>query len=276
MKQLVTIVVPIYKDTMSNPERISFEQCCKVLGGYTISLLTPTDLDVTAYRDLAAAYPSVRIERVCFDKSHFENIQAYNRLMLSKAFYEAFRAYEYMLIYQLDAYVFRNELTHWCTQGYDYIGAPWFRKIWNFQSSSRLWVAGNGGFSLRRIEACLQVLNHKGKFKPRSTWFNFHNSIWLKLKKLPFSALKRLPFGNTVDFYVSVNQKTEDMFWAMDTQESYASFKVASVQEAIPFAFECHPSYLYKINHEKLPFGCHAWNKYETDFWKQFIHTEQQ
>ena len=30
-----------------------------------------------------------------------------------------------MLIYQLDAYVFKDELLNWANKGYDYIGAPW-------------------------------------------------------------------------------------------------------------------------------------------------------
>ncbi len=30
-----------------------------------------------------------------------------------------------MLIYQLDAYVFKGEWLFWANQEYDYIGAPW-------------------------------------------------------------------------------------------------------------------------------------------------------
>lgn len=275
MERMVTIVVPVYKDTMTKMECISFARCCEVLGAYPVSLVTPAGLDISAYEDVAARYPSVRLEQVEFDASCFENVRAYNRLMLSKPFYESFRASEYMLVYQLDAYVFRDELAYWCSKGYDYIGAPWFRKIWNFQSSTRLWAAGNGGFSLRKTEACLGILNYKGKFKPLRTWFHFHNSVLLKLKKLPLRALKNLPCRNTVDFYLAVNQQTEDMFWAMDTAESYAGFRVAPVEEAIRFAFECRPSFLYELNGERLPFGCHAWNRYETDFWKRFIDSKQ-
>ena len=32
-----------------------------------------------------------------------------------------------MLIYQLDAFVFQDDLAYWCQQNYDYIGAPWLR-----------------------------------------------------------------------------------------------------------------------------------------------------
>ena len=41
---------------------------------------------------------------------------------------------------------------------------------------------------------------------------------------------------------------------------------------ALNFAFEKYPSDLYKMNNEKLPFGCHAFMKYEYDsFWSNFI-----
>jgi hypothetical protein len=39
--------------------------------------------------------------------------------MKSKQFYERFVAYDYMLIYQLDAYVFKDELDDWSAKGYD-------------------------------------------------------------------------------------------------------------------------------------------------------------
>jgi len=44
--------------------------------------------------------------------------------MMSPAFYDAFKAFDYILIYQLDAFVFRDELEYFCSLGYDYIGAP--------------------------------------------------------------------------------------------------------------------------------------------------------
>lgn len=45
--------------------------------------------------------------------------------MLSAEFYERFLAWDYILLCQTDAFVFRDELADWCARGYDYIGAPW-------------------------------------------------------------------------------------------------------------------------------------------------------
>ena len=60
-----------------------------------------------------------------FDQSYFSTPAGYNRLLLTTQFYEKFLDYDYILIYHLDALLFRDELTMWCGQGYDYIGAPW-------------------------------------------------------------------------------------------------------------------------------------------------------
>ncbi len=43
--------------------------------------------------------------------------------MMDNTFYKQFLNYEYILIYQLDAFVFKDELNY-CSQGIDYVGAP--------------------------------------------------------------------------------------------------------------------------------------------------------
>ena len=48
-------------------------------------------------------------------------------LMLSPFFYESFLDFKYVLIHQLDVFIFKDELNYWCNQNYDYIGAPWFK-----------------------------------------------------------------------------------------------------------------------------------------------------
>ncbi len=68
--------------------------------------------------------------------------------MLSPTFYDAFQAYRYVLIYQLDALVFSDRLTEWCEMDWDYVGAPWLK------CADSPWVGasrvGNGGFSQPR------------------------------------------------------------------------------------------------------------------------------
>jgi hypothetical protein len=37
------------------------------------------------------------------------------------------------------------------------------------------------------------------------------------------------------------------------------------------FSFEVAPRYCFKMNRERLPFGCHAWSKYDQEFWEPFL-----
>ena len=77
---------------------------------------------------------------LAFNDTYFESIYGYNQLMLNVEFYEAFSK-KYILIYQTDAFIFKDDLNYWCEKDYDYIGAPWIRskeklplikKIWDY------------------------------------------------------------------------------------------------------------------------------------------------
>ena len=72
-----------------------------------------------------------------------QSIATYNALCTNNQLYNLFSDYEYMLIYQLDAFIFKDELYYWCDKGYDYIGGV--EAIENFKKDL------NGGFSLRKI-----------------------------------------------------------------------------------------------------------------------------
>ena len=84
--------------------------------------------------------------------------------MLNPNFYQRFRRFEYILIYQLDAFVFSDRLEEFCRLGYDYIGAPWPLGDGNKHNEelvvegNHFLTVGNGGFSLRRVQACIDAL----------------------------------------------------------------------------------------------------------------------
>ena len=63
----------------------------------------------------------------------------------------------------------------------------------------------------------------------------------------------------------------EDFYWTKKVAVVFNDFKVAPVEDAAKFSFEVNPSLLYKMNNNQLPFGCHGWEKYEPEFWKQYI-----
>ena len=59
------------------------------------------------------------------------------------------------------------------------------------------------------------------------------------------------------------NNINEDGIFSLRAQHSWIFCQLPPFDVALKFAFEVNPSYLYDINNEKLPFGCHAFEKYE-------------
>ena len=175
-KKDIVVVIPIYKATLTKYEEMSLNQCVKVLADYPLVVVKPVSLDINA---LLLRYSLLKVEN--FSNSCFADLRAYNKLVLEEDFYQRFANYQYMLIFQLDAYVFRDELLEWARQGYDYIGAPWLpeqmegkmgkskcillkRFFYRLIGSPKLrrwkyftYEVGNGGFSLRNISKMIAI-----------------------------------------------------------------------------------------------------------------------
>lgn len=264
------VVIPVYKQQLSKWEEISFRQCCRVLSRHAICLVTFKELDCSAYDKLASDY-NVNLLREYFDAHYFSGIPGYNALMMSKDFYRRFANYDYILIYQLDAYVFRDELDVWCAKGYDYIGAPWFFDCQSYESGAELWKVGNGGFSIRKIDTHIRILTRKlpvfglQELMRRTKSFPFAKRMGSIISHL-------LGWHNTMDYFVRTYDDFEDFFWCEKIPSLGLNYKIPSAKDAMPFSFELSPAYLYALNGNELPFGCHAWHKYEYEtFWKQYI-----
>lgn len=232
------IVVPIYKSEFNWDEFNSIKQLFKILptSKYDIVAICPQSLDLTYYKEnfdfLSYFY---------FWDSYFTNYpNGYNSLLLNAGFYAQFDNYEYMLVYQPDCWVFRDELEYWVNQGYDYIGAPFLYRMPDLFISKTF--IGNGGLSLRKIPAFLYICNH---FK----------SICDHIGNLDDTE-----FGEDHIFLklldIGVNTR----------------FNLPTLVEAAKFSFETNPHILYQITENHLPFGCHAYRKVEyNEFWDNFI-----
>jgi hypothetical protein len=48
--------------------------------------------------------------------------------------------------------------------------------------------------------------------------------------------------------------------------------KLPNWKEGLSFAFEKNPQISYSLLEDSLPFGCHAWEKYNPSFWQKFIY----
>lgn len=258
----IVVVIPVYLSTLSATDSIALTQCLKVLSDYDIVIVKPQNLSLV---EITSQYELPQI--INFPDECFSSLRAYNKLVLSEAFYRCFENYSYMLIHQLDAYVFKDELLFWANKGYDYIGAPWIpwrgkkylsvrkrfslfirRNYWKifdrdklYQEKFHFYLVGNGGLSLRRIDKMIQVTSY------------FKEMIDCKLADdKPF-----LP---------------EDLFLNVALTKRKYRLKRPSYRIAMKFSMELNPDWAYKKNKNQLPFGCHNWmHEKMYPFWSQFI-----
>lgn len=203
-----------------------------------------------------------------FDKSFFANRNSYNKLLLGKEFYESFSKYKYILIYQLDALVLSNQLIDWCNRGFDYIAAPWFdTRIGHLTNRKGSPVSGgNGGFSLRNVQKSLKVLDLVEKSANRSTENRLLQKMWLALAIVTGQA-----HGKWLNAPADNYPFNEDGFWSLEAPKYLSDYKVAPFKEALSFSFEKYPRKSFELNNHRLPFGTHAWEKYDRAFWSQIL-----
>lgn len=252
------IVIPVYTTQLTVSEHAALRQCFDILSSYPKCFVKPESLDITS---LVRDYPANHI--VPFPDTYFKGIAGYNRLMMSPEFYETFAQWEYILIYQTDAWVFSDRLSEWCSKGYDYIGAPWIPKpkyrklyyrIFNFlkrvfcyisssSDYSRIYYrVGNGGLSLRRTQLFAQIAREM------------------------VSEINCYLSHPGTDFY------NEDIFWSLEVNRKKERLKIPGWKEALRFSFDKNPSECYALNDRKLPFGCHGWSKKKMlPFWQTFF-----
>lgn len=265
--KLVAVVVPLSRNhVFTEAEGISLHHLLHHLGRYDKFFLAPHGSDVS----------HEHVQNKYFHQKYFGSAEAHSKLLLSRTFYEAFIDYEYILIYHLDALVFSDSLEEWCQKGYDYVAAPWIKHkdapyagMPEFEGK-----IGNGGFSLRRIRSFLQVINSKRYYvDPDDYWRRFcaNKSAFSRIVNLPRKHLVRAPFINNARTEIARRIKVEDMFWANRGPHYYEPFSLAPIDVALKFAFECVPRHCYALNNRELPFGCHAWERYDREFWEPFL-----
>ena len=257
---LAVVIIPLYKTVLSHYEEIAIFQCLKILSKYKIIAIKPKRLSLDHYK---MNFDDV----ISLDDEFFENIAGYNKLMLLSSFYKLFLDYKYMLVYQPDAFVFKDELSYWCSQGFDYIGAPWLRyrgypdvvkkyKTYllryihtkfnvkqpntslptDLQTENRV---GNGGFSLRNVSKFYEVCLNKQKI------IDYYNS--------------------RPEYYFG-----EDVFWSVEANRYKKYLKIPDYKVAAAFSIENNLEDGLKLAGNKVPFGCHAWDK-NLAFWSPIM-----
>ena len=141
------VVIPIYKEELDDLEKISLAQVHKVLKNYPIIFVAPEGKNFS--------YLKSDDMLVQFHPYFFQSPKTYNQLLLHPFFYELFLNFDYILLYQLDAFVFYDALEDFCRLGYDYIGAAWPYYAWlGKKIEGKTPRVGNGGFSQSQSLSC--------------------------------------------------------------------------------------------------------------------------
>jgi hypothetical protein len=247
-------------------EVISLKQCGKMLGKYQIVFVTYEGLDLGEYinilEDTKTAY---RVEY--FPKIYFYGIAGYNALMCSNTFYDRFLNDEYILIYQLDAYVFSSELDYWLNQNYDYTGGPFFKET---KDLLRLEWSGyyNGGFSIRRTGLFYRLSFTK------NIKYNYYFWLLLQKRKGQIHIFGKvgciiLHMGvRILSLAIKARCGNEDLVWSSLIKNRGGA--LPSFEAALSFAFDNYHVYAWQLNQGKLPFGCHGWDIfYSYQFWEE-------
>ena len=225
----MVIVIPIYKDKLDRYEGISLAQVRKILGNYSIVFAAPETLEF----NYGKTYEVLTVER--FSDYYFYNTETYSELLLETSFYQRFEEYKYMLIYQLDAFVFSDRLEEFCDLGYDYIGAPIAEGDWMD------YHVGNGGLSLRKISSTIELLKHKDEI----------------MTNHPLETLFKT---------------REDNFFAYCGYKKEIAYSVPSVFIAATFSAQNDVGHgLRDIPKRGLPFGTHHWPTHNYKIWKPYI-----
>jgi len=266
LTSLVAVTIPIFKEVPDSREQEALRQCLDVLHKYPVIFFAPQSLKANFYTGLTGGRNQSTIER--FEDKYFTGPETYNKLLLNKKFYKRFKHFKYILIYQLDAYVFKDELQHWCKIGYDYIGAPWFNDFHAANSGSQFFGVGNGGFSLRNVNSHLKVLSSFSYIKSYSE-IKWEFLSGPKTYKNLLRLLRNLTITNNTFNRFNDYDRNEDFFWGVIVKKKFKWFNVPGMVTAAKFSFEVNAAKLFDLIGQDLPFGCHALLKYDPDFFNR-------
>lgn len=258
------VVIPVHQPCPSAEEQISLERCGEILGGHEIKIIHPTNIESNQWSSLI---PSCSTQGV--PPEWMKSIRAYNKMMINPDFFQLFDAYTHLLVHEPDALVVSDRLLEWCQSGFDYIGAPWFEGYSkNPPPGAPLVAVGNSGFSLLNLQSARAVL------ESRYRWYPYHTAlkdVFRHVLRRPGTAetapLKAI-FGNAGELRGAhiTSYFQCDVFWSTFAPKARPEFSIPGPEKAVFFAWETSPSICYKLCGETLPFGIHAWAKYDRDF----------
>ncbi|MGF6850467.1 hypothetical protein QFZ51_005702 [Chitinophaga sp. W3I9] len=258
------VIIPVHKSVLSEEETLSLHACYRHLKAFDCFLVFPKGLPVDRF---LAIHPGLIPKPVA--PSWLSSLANYNRMKLSVPFYQQFADYEFMMTYELDAYIFSSKVHEHHGFDFDFIGAPVFEGYLNATPDAPFHGALNSGFSVRNIQSCLSVLKLLRRYRLRWKFYHFIYANCAALRKRIKQDQDAIFFNIHLKKYYTGKNFNEDMIWTQVVPLLDPSFKTAPPETAAAFSFEVNPERLYELNNGRLPLGCHAWFRFP--FWKEHI-----
>ena len=267
----VAVIIPIYKKVISSDELISLCTLKRLDKTYPIIFIGIKEYYDYNYSKLCELLEEHNFKFCDFNELYFKSLTCYSLLLQSGVFYASFLDYKYILVFQLDALIIGGQLEEFVQDDYVYIGAPWF----NLSPKTLGLEVGNGGLSLRKTDDFFKIIVNNTLIDEK-LWLNFvvTRNRFYKLKFLIFNfipaVLKLVLQRKSTSFEWSrLIGRAEDVAFSFYlTQNNYP---IAKQNDALKFSFETNPRKCFELNDYKLPFGCHAWERYDKLFWIENI-----
>ncbi|MEE1316598.1 MAG: DUF5672 family protein [Prevotella sp.] len=270
----VVVIIPVYETNPKSEELRAFKNNINIMKKHPVCMVTFQHCDLSKY-DAIAQEIGVDLKRENFPKECFTSVAAYNDLCLSLDLYQRFTDYEYMLICQLDVWMFRDEIINWCKREFDYIGAPIYYPYSEKRYTQKFRGIGNGGLCLRRIAYCISILasdKNKPLLTPRTImkmywhFFRYNEAFtcsWVKrLSIIPIALGKMLGYKNSFNYFASQHVNEDLLLGTWAEQSEYYPCHLPDELTAAEFSIEVNAEWLLKRLHGKTPMGVHAYDKW--------------
>jgi hypothetical protein len=269
------IVIPHHRECLYSSEFWVLKNLCdKLANKYPIYLFLPAEVKPSSPFQKLIDENSIKIKVT--DGGELSSYGRYNTFLCRSKFYEYFKEYEYMLLFQLDGWILENKLDYFVSLKYDFIGAPIFKHQMNTLPQI-IPGGGNGGVTLRNIQSSLKVLNQKNKFFSAKSYFKAIGYDYRFTEKpLKFLIKKYLSYFLffSLDGFLWPFHLQEDVFWSLMVPNLYPEFKVPPVSISADFCFDLYPREVFTIN-QSLPSFLHAWEKNNDGFFSKLTLDEK-
>jgi hypothetical protein len=286
INSICCILIPIYKLVPARLERAAVERCLYVLRNYDFVFLHKQSI---SKEQIVSTY-SVALSQVLsytflpVEDDILRSAKTYNHFMLSLSFYNRISRWDFVLIFQDDAWILSGNLDKWLNKSFSYVGAPWCRHL-GPDPYCVVTGVGNGGLSLRNIKHMKRILHSPQYYlHPVLSVHELISSVGLlcgygtchsclfpvvfiaRLIRL-FSALFLYPFGvcNNLS-YLASKRYNEDVILGLMAKRVFPWLHIPDISEAAHFSIETNPAEVVEAFGVDVPFGCHGWQKHNSRF----------